>query len=72
MHEICFLICIHKILVEIHATPVVSLFCASEAKYEIWGNKKGENTNKQNMTRVAVISHVQKFLCYVYMQVVYV
>lgn len=29
-------------MVEIHATPVVSLFCASEAKYEIWGYKKGE------------------------------
>ena len=29
--------------------------------------KRGKKTNKQ---RVAVISHVQKFLCYVYMQVV--
>ena len=47
MHEICFIICIHKILVEIHATPVVSFFfLCSEAKYEIWGYKKGEKTNK--------------------------
>ena len=43
MHEICFIICIHKILVELHATPVVSLFCAVRPNMRFGVIKRGKN-----------------------------